>query len=86
MENWITALFLPGLGVAIRRLHDIGKSGWWYLSACAPDKLCSSGKERTDDNRGSCSFDMERCVSHCDIDKFYTANYFCKRLLLMNCN
>ena len=23
--------FLPGLAVAIRRLHDVGKSGWWLL-------------------------------------------------------
>lgn len=25
------AIFLPSLGVAVRRLHDIGKSGWWVL-------------------------------------------------------
>lgn len=25
------ALFLPSLAVAIRRLHDTGRSGWWYL-------------------------------------------------------
>lgn len=25
------ALVLPTLGVTIRRLHDIGKSGWWYI-------------------------------------------------------
>jgi len=25
--------FLPGLCVSIRRLHDIGKSGWWLLIA-----------------------------------------------------
>jgi uncharacterized membrane protein YhaH (DUF805 family) len=25
------ALFLPGLAVAIRRLHDTGRSGWWIL-------------------------------------------------------
>ena len=23
--------FLPGLAVTIRRLHDIGRSGWWLL-------------------------------------------------------
>lgn len=30
------ALFLPGLGLAIRRLHDINKSGWWILLAFIP--------------------------------------------------
>ena len=25
------ALFLPGLAVTIRRLHDTGRSGWWVL-------------------------------------------------------
>lgn len=25
------ALFLPGLAVTVRRLHDINKSGWWVL-------------------------------------------------------
>jgi len=30
------ALLLPGLGVAVRRLHDIGKSGWWYLINLVP--------------------------------------------------
>ncbi|NNE85137.1 MAG: DUF805 domain-containing protein [Alphaproteobacteria bacterium] len=25
------AVFLPGLAVSIRRLHDIDKSGWWFL-------------------------------------------------------
>ena len=26
-------LFLPGLAVAARRLHDIGRSGWWIIIA-----------------------------------------------------
>ena len=26
-------LFLPGLAVSIRRLHDIDRSGWWWLIA-----------------------------------------------------
>ncbi|MCM1029770.1 MAG: DUF805 domain-containing protein [Pseudoflavonifractor sp.] len=30
------ALLLPGLGLSVRRLHDIGKSGWWVLIAFIP--------------------------------------------------
>ena len=30
------ALLLPSLGIAVRRLHDIGKSGWYYFIAFIP--------------------------------------------------
>ena len=30
------AVFIPVLAVSIRRLHDIGKSGWWYLIGLIP--------------------------------------------------
>lgn len=30
------ALFLPGLAVAIRRLHDTGRVGWWVLIGLIP--------------------------------------------------
>lgn len=30
------AIFLPTLAVAIRRLHDIDRSGWWYLVGLVP--------------------------------------------------
>lgn len=30
------ALFIPMLAVQIRRLHDIGKSGWWYFISFIP--------------------------------------------------
>lgn len=30
------ALFIPDLAVSCRRLHDIGKSGWWILIALLP--------------------------------------------------
>ncbi|MBA7561377.1 Inner membrane protein YhaI [subsurface metagenome] len=30
------AVLLPGLGVAIRRLHDIGRSGWWLFIGLIP--------------------------------------------------
>ncbi|MDR0799432.1 MAG: DUF805 domain-containing protein [Dysgonamonadaceae bacterium] len=30
------AVFIPGLAVAVRRLHDVGKSGWMYFIALIP--------------------------------------------------
>jgi uncharacterized membrane protein YhaH (DUF805 family) len=30
------ALLLPGLGVAVRRLHDTDRSGWWVLIGLIP--------------------------------------------------
>ncbi|MCB1125969.1 MAG: DUF805 domain-containing protein [Verrucomicrobiae bacterium] len=30
------AVFLPGLAVAIRRLHDTSRSGWWILIGFVP--------------------------------------------------
>ncbi|MEP1768090.1 MAG: DUF805 domain-containing protein [Sulfitobacter sp.] len=30
------AILLPSIAVAIRRLHDIGRSGWWYLFVFLP--------------------------------------------------
>jgi uncharacterized membrane protein YhaH (DUF805 family) len=30
------AVFLPGVGVSIRRLHDTGRSGWWLLIVLVP--------------------------------------------------
>jgi uncharacterized membrane protein YhaH (DUF805 family) len=35
---WICelALLLPAVAVAVRRLHDTNRSGWWYLLALIP--------------------------------------------------
>ena len=33
---FVVALFLPSLAVSIRRLHDSGKSGWWFLILFIP--------------------------------------------------
>lgn len=30
------AVLLPGLGVAVRRMHDIGKTGWYLLMSLIP--------------------------------------------------
>ena len=32
----IPVLIIPTISVTIRRLHDIGKSGWWILLCCIP--------------------------------------------------
>ena len=29
-------IFIPGLAVSFRRMHDIGKSAWWLLIAIIP--------------------------------------------------
>jgi uncharacterized membrane protein YhaH (DUF805 family) len=33
---YVLGVFLPGLAVAVRRLHDVGKSGWMLLIALIP--------------------------------------------------
>ena len=33
---YLLGMIIPSLAVSIRRLHDIGKSGWWYLLALVP--------------------------------------------------
>ncbi|HCC50725.1 MAG TPA: DUF805 domain-containing protein [Porphyromonadaceae bacterium] len=30
------AILVPAIAVSIRRLHDIGKSGWWVFINCVP--------------------------------------------------
>ena len=33
---YVLAVFLPGLAVAVRRLHDVGKSGWMFFIVLIP--------------------------------------------------
>ena len=33
---YLVAVFVPGLAVAVRRLHDVGKSGWYLLIILIP--------------------------------------------------
>ncbi len=33
---WSLAMFIPGLAVSVRRLHDIGRSGWWLFLSLIP--------------------------------------------------
>jgi uncharacterized membrane protein YhaH (DUF805 family) len=36
MPLYSLAVLLPSIGVAIRRLHDTGRSGWWILISLVP--------------------------------------------------
>ncbi len=52
--------FLPALGAIVRRLHDTGRSGWWFLISLIPIAgvillliwFCTEG-ERGDNKYGS---------------------------------
>ena len=33
---WSLAILIPGIALCVRRLHDIGKSGWFYLIGLIP--------------------------------------------------
>ena len=33
---YLTATIIPGLSVSVRRLHDVGKSGYFYFICCIP--------------------------------------------------
>ena len=33
---YLLAVLIPSLAVEVRRLHDIGKSGWWLLLGLIP--------------------------------------------------
>ena len=33
---WSVVILVPTLSLVVRRLHDIGKSGWWYFIGLVP--------------------------------------------------
>ncbi len=33
---WMLAVIVPSIAVGVRRLHDVDKSGWWYLLIFVP--------------------------------------------------
>lgn len=41
LDNVLSAIYslvliIPGISVSVRRLHDIGKRGWWYFISYIP--------------------------------------------------
>ena len=33
---YMLAVLIPGIAVFVRRMHDIGKSGWWFFISLIP--------------------------------------------------
>ena len=33
---WGLAMLIPSVAISIRRLHDVGRSGWWWLLTALP--------------------------------------------------
>ncbi|MFW6691363.1 DUF805 domain-containing protein [Streptomyces sp. MAR4 CNX-425] len=31
LTSYVLVTFLPSLAASVRRLHDVGRSGWWWL-------------------------------------------------------
>ena len=53
---WSLVTLVPSLALCVRRLHDIGKSGWWILIALVPlvggiILLVFTCKDSTEDNQ-----------------------------------
>lgn len=36
IDLYFLAVLVPSIAVSVRRLHDIGKSGWWYFICFIP--------------------------------------------------
>jgi uncharacterized membrane protein YhaH (DUF805 family) len=36
VDLYSLAVFLPSLALTVRRLHDVGRSGWWLFIALVP--------------------------------------------------
>ncbi len=36
VDVFMTLMLVPSIAVSVRRLHDIGVSGWWYLLSLVP--------------------------------------------------
>ena len=53
---WSLVVLVPGLAICVRRLHDVGKSGWFYLWMLLPLAgwiivLIQFCKDSTEDNQ-----------------------------------
>ena len=57
---YMLAVIVPTIAVEVRRLHDIGKSGWWWFIALVPAiggiwliVLLATGSQQADNKYGS---------------------------------
>lgn len=50
---YVFATLIPGIAVAVRRMHDVGKSGWYALIPYYNLYLCCMNSEMGDNQYGS---------------------------------
>jgi hypothetical protein len=48
---WLAFLMLPIIAVSIRRMHDIGKRGWWILIPLVNFVMCAFFPPKVEDNK-----------------------------------
>jgi len=48
------AVFLPALAVAVRRMHDTGRSGWWVIVPIVNLVLLCFDSQPQDNEYGAC--------------------------------
>lgn len=52
---FVLAILVPSIGLGVRRIHDLGYSGWWYLISMVPFvggiallvAFCLKGQDKT---------------------------------------
>jgi uncharacterized membrane protein YhaH (DUF805 family) len=60
-ELWYWGLLLPQLAAAVRRMHDIGKSGWLILVPIANVILLAMPTDRTSKYAGA----LDTAIAYC---------------------
>jgi uncharacterized membrane protein YhaH (DUF805 family) len=67
------AILIPGIAVGVRRMHDVGKSGWFIIIPLYNLILACTASERGENEYGPNPFDEEAYGAQ-DYEKPYDIN------------